>query len=158
MALSTQLVAFTLDRQRFALRLSSVEQAARMAEITPLPRAPSSVLGVINLRGRIIPVFNLRKRFDLPEREIETDDQLLIARSSRRTIALAVDEVSGLVLCADERITSAAAILPGMDMIAGVVRLDDGMMLIHDLDRFLSLDEEHLLDECMKGEYESKSI
>ncbi|MEW6209396.1 MAG: chemotaxis protein CheW [Acidobacteriota bacterium] len=158
MALSTQLVAFTLDHQRFALRLSSVEQAARMAEITPLPRAPDIVLGVINLRGRIIPVFNLRKRFHLPERQIDPDDQLLIARASRRAVALAVDQVSGLVSCADERITAAEEILPRIDMVEGVVRLDDGMILVHDLDRFLSLDEEESLDECLRDEYGRQPI
>lgn len=153
MGLSNQLVAFTLDEQRFALSLASVDEAARMMEITPLPRAPDSVLGVVNIRGRIIPVFNLRKRFHLPEREVEVSDQLLIARSSRRRVALAVDEVSGFVECADERIVAADAILPQIDYVEGVLRLDDGILLIHNLDLFLSLDEEESLDECMKVEH-----
>jgi purine-binding chemotaxis protein CheW len=152
MTLSNQLVAFTLDEQRFALRLASVEGAVRMIEISPLPRSPDVVMGVVNIRGRIIPVFNPRRRFRLPEREIALSDQLLIARSYRRTVALAVDEVSGIVSCADERVVSARKILPQMDYIEGVARLDDGMILIHDLDLFLSLDEEASLDECMKGE------
>lgn len=152
MGLSNQLVAFTLDEQRFALRLASVEQAVRMIEITPLPRAPAVVLGVVNIRGRIIPVFDPRKRFRLPEREIEVSDQLLIACSSRRAVALAVDDVKGLVSCEDERLVAAAAILPQLDYVTGVVKLDDGMILIHDLDLFLSLDEEESLDECIKAE------
>ncbi len=154
MILSNQLVAFTLDEQSFALRLASVEEAARMMEITPLPRAPRVVLGVVNIRGRIIPVFDPRKRFHLPEREIDPGDHLLIARSSRRRVALAVDEVSGLVECADEKIVASDAILPRIDYVEGVLRLDDGILLIHDLDLFLSLDEEESLDESMKVEHD----
>lgn len=158
MGLSNQLVAFTLDEQRFALRLASVEEAVSMMEITPLPGAPRVVLGVVNLRGRIIPVFNPRKRFHLPEREIEVSDQLLIARSSRRAVALAVDEVSGLVSCGDERLVAADTILPQIDYVEGVLRLDDGILLIHNLDLFLSLDEEESLDECMKVENDHQSF
>jgi purine-binding chemotaxis protein CheW len=63
-----QLVVFTLGQQRYGLPLSSVERAARIVEITPLPNAPEIVLGVINVQGRLMPVVNLRHRFRLPER------------------------------------------------------------------------------------------
>ena len=68
------LVAFALNEQRYALRLAIVERIVRMVEITPLPNAPDIVLGVVNLQGRIIPIFNIRRRFGLEEREPDLDD------------------------------------------------------------------------------------
>ncbi len=92
-----QLVVLTLDEQRYALHLSAVERIVRVVEVTPLPKAPEIVLGVVNVQGQIIPVINIRKRFCLPEREMNLSDQLIIAHTSRRTVALAADAVSGVV-------------------------------------------------------------
>lgn len=58
-----QLVVFAFDEQRYALHLSAVERIVRMVEITPLPKAPEIVLGVVNVQGRIVPIVNIRKRF-----------------------------------------------------------------------------------------------
>jgi len=74
-----QLIVFTLDAQRYALHLSAVERAIRMVEITPLPKAPEIVIGVVNIHGAVIPVLNIRKRFRLPEREPDLGDQLIVA-------------------------------------------------------------------------------
>src|ERR1043165_273165 len=91
------LVAFTLDGQHYALRLASVERLVRMVEVIPLPKAPSIVMGVINVQGRIIPVLNLRKRLRLREQEPELSHQIIVARSSARSVGLAVDSVTGVV-------------------------------------------------------------
>jgi purine-binding chemotaxis protein CheW len=146
-----QLVVFTLDQQRYALRLSSVETALRSLEVTPLPKGPEIVLGVINVRGRIIPVFNVRKRFGLPEREIDTTDQFIIANTSRRSVVLVTDAVHGVLERPAESVIPAERIVPGMEYVAGFVTLQDGMVFIHDLDKFLSLDEEKMLSEAAIG-------
>jgi purine-binding chemotaxis protein CheW len=146
---STRLVVFTLDDCRYGLPLELVERAVRIVEITPLPKAPDIVLGVVNVQGRVIPVANVRKRFGLSEREPRLSDQLIIARTPRRPVALVVDAVSGVVEYSEGQAAAARAIVPGTDYIAGVVKLADGMVLIQDLGRFLSLDEERHLDEAM---------
>ena len=66
-----QLIVFTLNEQRYALYLSVVERIVRIVRITPLPKAPEIVSGVINVAGRIIPVLDTRKRFRLPERGLD---------------------------------------------------------------------------------------
>jgi purine-binding chemotaxis protein CheW len=142
--ISDQLVVFTLDEHRYALSLSAVERAVRMVEITPLPKAPAIVLGAINLAGRIVPVLNIRKRFQLHERKPGLGDQLLIARTGR-TVALAVDAVDSVVERSPDEVVAPPTIVPGLEYLAGVVKLADGMLFIHDLDRFLSLDEEEAL-------------
>lgn len=149
-----QYVVFRLDLQRYALPLAAVDRTVRMVDITPLPVAPDAVSGIINLQGQVIPVFNLRRRFHLAERTPESGDILIIARTSRRTIALSVDDAEGVVGGLEkETLVSAEKILSGMEHIAGVIKLEDGMILIHNLDRFLSLNEEKELDDAisMKG-------
>jgi purine-binding chemotaxis protein CheW len=144
-----QLVVFILDEQRYALHLPVVERAIRIVELSPLPKAPEIVLGVINVQGRIVPVVNIRKRFCLPDRNIRLSDQLLIARASRRTVALAVDAVSGMVERPDREIIAAQEILPGIEYVEGVAKLEDGLILIHNLDAFLSLEEEQTLSAAL---------
>src|SRR4030043_457935 len=137
-----QLVVFTLDDQRYALRLPSVERIVQVVEITPLPKAPGIVLGVVNVQGRVIPVVNIRKRFLLPERETNLGDQLIIANTSKRPVALLTDTVNEVIEQSGESMITSEEILPGMKYIEGVVKLKDGMILIHDLNKFLSLEEE----------------
>ncbi len=145
-----RLVIFTLDEQRYALHLSAVERVVLVVEVTLLPKAPEIVLGVINMQGRIIPVMNIRKRFRLPEREISLSDQLITARTSSWTVALVVDSVSGVAERSAQEVIAAEKILPGMEYVEGAAKLEDGIVFIHDLDRFLSLEEEKQLNDAMK--------
>jgi purine-binding chemotaxis protein CheW len=144
-----QLLVFLLDHQRYALHLAAVERVVRAVEVTPLPRAPRIVHGVIDLHGRIIPVIDVRRRFGLPAREIDFNDRFVIARTPRRRVALAVDAVDGVVDHPRGQIQAAEEILPHLEYVEGVLKLKDGMALVHDLGRFLSLDEEDALDQAL---------
>ncbi|MFZ2444826.1 MAG: chemotaxis protein CheW [Syntrophobacteraceae bacterium] len=144
-----RLVVFHLDEQRYALLLSAVERVVRAVEVTPLPAAPAIVLGVINVEGRIVSVIDVRKRFRLPEKEMTVYDHLIIAQTARRTVALPADSASTIVEVSAGEIIHASRILPQLEYVDGVAKLDDGMVLIHDLDKFLSLEEEDALDEAM---------
>jgi purine-binding chemotaxis protein CheW len=141
-------VVFTLGGQ-YALRLASVERVVRAAEITPLPQSPEIVLGVINAQGSILPVVNVRRRFRLPEREMEPGDRMILAVAARRRVALLVDAVTGVVERAEEDVIAAEAVVPHMEYVDGVTTLGDDILLIHDLDSFLSLDEERELDAAL---------
>lgn len=146
-----QIVVFALDEQRYALPLSAVERVVRAVEITPLPKAPEVVLGVIDAQGQVIPVVDVRRRFRLPSRPVDEDDRLILARTSRRRVALVADSVAGVHEPADREMVSAKLELPFAEYIQGVAKTPDGLILIHDLDRFLSLDEEQLLDAALTG-------
>jgi purine-binding chemotaxis protein CheW len=148
------LVVFSLEGGRYALSLPAVQEAARAVEYTPLPKAPAIVLGVINVRGQIIPVLNIRRRFGLPEREIALSDHFLLARTSRRPVALAVDNVTGVLTRPIETIIAAEKILPEMEYVRSVVKLEDGLIFIHDLDTFLSLEEESALEEALPNSHQ----
>lgn len=145
-----RLVVFLLDGQRYALPLSSVTRIVCAAEVTPIPNAPAIVFGALNLQGNVIPVLDVRQRFQLPRRKIGVTDQFLIARTRRRSVALVVDEAQGLLEREASDVVSANLITPGLEQFQGVVKLEDGLVLIHDLEKFLSLDEELALDAAME--------
>ena len=142
-------VVFTLADQRYGLPLARVKRSIRVVAITPLPEAPPIVLGVIDLAGVIIPVIDIRKRFGHPSRDIHLSDHLIVATTSRRTIALLVDEAKGVIEISSETYSPAEKILPGLKLFDGAGSLMDGLVLIHDLERLLSLDEEASIDRAL---------
>lgn len=144
-----QLVVFRLDERCYALLLDVVERIVRAVEVTSLPGAPAIVQGAIDVEGDVVPVLNIRQRFLLPEREIGIDDQFVIARSGQRTVALVIDEAQDVIGYEQSAVVDSNRIVPGLEQFLGVVTLDDGLVLIHDLEKFLSLDEARTLDEAM---------
>lgn len=140
-----------LDGQRYALHLAHVERVIPLVAITPLPQAPPVIVGMINVKGRVVPVASIRMRFGRPERLSVIGDQIVIAHTSRRRMALIVDAAIGVIEIAGHQIVPAGDIIPGMDYIEGVAKLEDGMILIHDLDRFLGIDEERGLDSALSA-------
>ena len=144
-------VVLCLDDLRVALPLSFVERVVRAVSLTPLPDAPEIVLGVVNVGGCIIPAVNMRSRFRLPDRAIALSDQFVIAHTRQRAVALVADAVGGIFEYAAMDIAGADTILPGLDYIDGVIRLADGLMLVHNLDRCLSLEEAASLDRAMRS-------
>ena len=149
MGVANQFVVFALSGQHYALHLAAVDRVVRAAEINPLPQAPEIVTGVINLQGRVIPVINLRQRFRLPQREIALTDQLIIAHTARRPVGLVVDAIIDVIEYPEQGIAAAESILPDLEYVEGFVKLQDGLVLIHDLDKFLSLEEETSLARAL---------
>lgn len=143
---------FALDQQRFGLDIAVVQRVIRVVEITPLPDAPPSVLGIINVHGRIIPVLDLRRRFRFPAREIALSDHLLITQTAHRTIAILVDAVIGVIEWNASMVVPAGDILPDFTEVLGVVKLEGDIVLIHDLEKFLSHHDSHLLDRALEPE------
>lgn len=146
----TRTVVFRLEQQRYALMLAAVERIVRAAAVTPLAQAPAIVLGIVDVAGNILPVFDIRARVGLPHREITSTHQFLIARTAQRRVVLPIDEVEGMVERSSAEITDAAGIAPGIGQITGVIKLEDGLALIYDLDRFLSRDEAGLLETALE--------
>ena len=140
------LVVFSLDEQRYAIPLEQVRNALRMVAVTPVPEGPALLMGLIDLAGNVIPVIDTRARFQHPDREIRLSDQLLVVTTGRRTVALWVDNTWGVLEVTEEHFVPAAQIVPGLDSLAGALKLPDGLILIHDLDRLLSLDDERSIE------------
>lgn len=145
-----QLVVFLLDGRRYALALPVVERIVRAVAVTPLPQAPPVVLGVIDVAGHIIPVLDVRERLRLPRRPVTPEDQFAIVRAGRRRVALAIDAAQGVAMTPSHAVVRSTELTPGLEYLRGVVQLQDGLVLIHDLDQFLSLDEARTLDIALQ--------
>lgn len=145
-------VVFKLDDQRYGLPLEAVEKVYRAAQITLLPEAPEVVTGVINVQGRVVAVINLRKRFHLPEKEPDLDTMFMVANTARRQVILVADNVLGVFPIPRQEEVAAEKIFIGVKYVEGVVRLNDDLVIINDLDLLLSSEEENMLYRAEKKE------
>jgi purine-binding chemotaxis protein CheW len=152
MSETVRLVVFRLDELRIALALEVVERIVRAVEVTPLPRAPAMVLGAIQVAGEVLPVLNLRRRFKLPNSGITPAQHFVITRIPGRRVVLIFDESFGVTEVPAEHIRTGAQVIPGLELLRGIVALDEGLVLIDDLEKFLTPDEESALDEALKEE------
>jgi purine-binding chemotaxis protein CheW len=151
------LLVVEIGRQRYALLLASVREIHRAVTIVTLPRAPPIIEGVIDVRGTVIPVLDLRARFGLPPREVEPDDHLVVAWAGERLVAIRVDQAREIAHVEASAIQRAATSSPGIEHVAGVARLMDGVVLIHDLAHFLSAAESAHLDATLSTTGEAPS-
>ena len=142
MEASSQYFVFALEDQRYALALAVVLKVIRAVELTSLPETPENLVGLLNLRGEIVPVLNIRKRFHLPSHDVDIDDRIVICKAGPRTIAFMADVVVGVVELDPEEVDDAVHILPEMvPFIEGVGKLNDHTVLIYVLDRLFSIQE-----------------
>lgn len=88
-----QLVCFNLADEEYGVDINFVQEVIRVQKITPVPQMPPSVLGVINIRGNIVTVFDLRKQFGLPERPFGEATKILVMRINKTTLGIIVDQI-----------------------------------------------------------------
>lgn len=144
------ILAFELSGGQLGLHAGQVQEVVRAAEVSRLPCAPDVVEGVVNYRGEIIPVLDIRRRFGLPAAPLDPSQHLIIARAGARTVALRVDRALDLLSLPRDAITRSPVDLPGVDHVAGVAPLPDGALVIQDLERFLDLEEARQLDAALQ--------
>lgn len=149
MITSNYLLVFTLGNSRFALNITDVERVIPSLLIAKLPDVPQIVLGIIKLQDKVIPIVNIRQRFHLIDRDIGLTDHIIIAKTKKRTVGLLVDSVDEVTGFDESRVVPVEKILPALRYIKGILQLDDGLLIINDLDQFLSLDEEKVLDNAI---------
>lgn len=135
------LVTFNLLKEEFGVEISTVQEIIRAIDITPVPGAPSHVRGVINLRGKIIPVVDLRRRFSLPEAESNDDQRIVVVEIGQKRIGMLVDSVSQVIkvpLGVVEEMPEEATNVDE-NYIKGVGKLDSRLIIILDLSRSLMM-------------------
>ena len=144
-----RLVVVVLDGRAFALPLATVERVVRMVDVTPLPGAPEVVDGVINVAGDVVAAVSIRRRLGLARGALRSTDNLVLARTPGRRLAVVVDSVSGVADCPQADVAGAAEFAPGASHIEGILKTREGLVLIHDLEKFLSPEEEQSLGRSM---------
>lgn len=131
----SQLVVFGVADRRYALPLEQVVEVLRLVAVTPVPEAPPWVSGVVNLRGRLVPMVDLRPRMGLAPAEPDPAAVFLVAATARRTVAVLADSVGDVVTVpagAIERPDDATA---ADGLVSAVTRSPDGVVLMVNLDR-----------------------
>lgn len=142
-------VVFTIDSARYAIVAETVLEMVRAVAVTTLPGAPVAVAGIINVRGAVVPVFDMRLRFGAPQRRVAPEDHFVLVSATGRTVALHVDTILDLADIDAEAVTNATATLPSTKYIGGAAPMPDGLVLIHDVDTFLSRVEAETLENAL---------
>ena len=142
-----QLVSFVVGAEEYAIPILAVQEINRMMAITRVPQSPSFVEGVINLRGKVIPVVDLRKRFGMPINENTGDERIIVVevqgQTEARVIGFTVDRVNRVLRIGSEIVEPAPAMACGADSeyVLGVGKLDEGLLILLSLDKLFSATE-----------------
>jgi len=152
-----QMVSFILNEEEFGVDILKVQEIIKMVELTRVPNAPDFVEGVINLRGRIVPVIDLRKRFGLPSGEVDKNTRIVIASVNDLVVGFLVDKVREVLRVPKAVIEPPPDLTTSIhtDYITGVAKLDDRLLIILDLERILMASEKQ---ELAHVDRESKEI
>ena len=149
------ILTFDLDTQRYAFPAERVVQVVQMVAISPLPGAPDIVEGIVNVRGTVVPVFDLRARMGLPARAIDPGQHLVILTGEGRPAAVRVDAAEDFISIPNADIAGSGALADagigaaGTRHVAGIAATADGTMVIYDLAAFLSNTESTTLDQAL---------
>lgn len=157
-------LCFAIDTVRLGIKLEDVLQVVRAAAVTVLPDAPRILHGVMDYHGDILPVIDMRAKFNLPARAISPKQVFVIIKTSKRNMILVSDEIEGIRNVEASQLTIAADIDITLSEY-GILRMDDGIVLLFDVEVFLQKQEEMIecllsgkkpalsvVDECSKGE------
>jgi purine-binding chemotaxis protein CheW len=138
-----QLVIFELADENYGVDIASVESIIKMEPITVVPRSPSFVEGVINLRGSILPVVDLHKRFKLVVSETAKDARIVVVNIEGVKVGMVVDGVSEVLRISDESIEPPPPMVTNIDsaFITGIAKIGDKLVIMLDLDKVLSTRE-----------------
>ena len=130
-----QLVVFRLDEEEYAVEISEIREILRMSDITPMPNAPSFIAGVINVRGKIVVVIDLKKRFNLVRYSKEKNLHIIIAEIGDNTFGAIVDEVTEVLRVPNDALEEAPSIISEKihaDYVRGMVVLEDRLIILLD--------------------------
>ncbi|MGI5836061.1 MAG: chemotaxis protein CheW [Chloroflexota bacterium] len=144
-----QLVIFELANEVYGVDISRVQEIIRMTSITRLPRAPEFVEGVINLRGKVIPVVDLKKRFGLVESERTKSSRIVVVDVGDHIIGMVVDAVSEVLRVPTESVEPPSPVVTTIesDYIRGIAKVDGRLIILLDLNKVLSWEEKKKLRE-----------
>jgi purine-binding chemotaxis protein CheW len=143
-----QLVSFKIANEEFGIDILNVQEINKMTQVTKVPNSPEFVEGVINLRGRVIPVVNLRVKMDLPNREYDKDTRIIVVDLTGKTVGFLVDSVSEVLRIPRNIMEPPPSIVAGINSnyITAVGKLEDRLLILLDLDKILHQEEKAVLE------------
>jgi len=145
-----QLVSFNLGSEEYAVEVLKVREIIRMTTITHIPNTPQSVEGIINLRGKVIPIISLRSRFGMAESENNQHTRIIVMDIAGKLMGFIVDGVSEVIRISSSEIQPPPSMVSGgadQDFICGVIQHADQLLLMLQMDRMFSNDEQDAFSE-----------
>ena len=144
-----QLVSFQLGEEEFGVDILKVQEINRMLEITKVPNSPIFVDGVINLRGKVIPILNLRQRFALEKKEIDKKTRIVVVEIDGKVVGVVVDAVSEVLRLPADTVEPPPPMVAGIESeyIKGVGKLENRLLILLDLNKLLTTEERELLNQ-----------
>lgn len=144
-----QLVTFSIGDEEFGVDILKVQEIIRTMEITKVPRAPEFVEGVINLRGKVIPIIDLRRRFGLSSKAHDKHTRIIVIEINNMIVGFVVDSVSEVLRIPASTVEPPPPVVAGMESeyISGVGKLQDRLLILLDLDRLLSNEDLNVLGQ-----------
>lgn len=144
-----QLVTFRLGTEEFGLDVFAVHEILRYTEPTPVPRAPAFVEGVMDVRGTLVPVVDLRRRFELPHVEMGEDTRIVLVEFGGERLGLVVDAVTEVMRVAETAIQPPPRYIRGLaaEYVRGMARLEGRLVVLLEMDRILSSEERIALEQ-----------
>jgi purine-binding chemotaxis protein CheW len=142
-----QLVSFILDKEEYGVEVLKVREIIRMPSITRVPNTPHYVEGVINLRGKVIPIISLRKRFSLDLTDNDSRTRIMVMDMTNELTGFIVDSVAEVIRIASTEIQPAPPVVAGsvdQEYLSGVINRDDRLLVLLDLERLFSQEEQQL--------------
>jgi purine-binding chemotaxis protein CheW len=146
-----QLVSFTLGGEEFGVDILRVQEINRMVMVTAVPNSPSFVDGVINLRGKVIPIIDLRTRFGMPRKEHDKNTRIIVIELKNNIVGFVVDAVSEVLRILRSVTEPPPAVVAGIhaDYITAVGKLEDRLLILLDLEKVFSVEEHMTLKEVV---------
>lgn len=144
---TVQLIVFSVGKEEYGLEIEKVQEVIRMSQIKKLPRAPQFILGVMNLRGNIIPIVGLREKFNLEPLDYNEFTRIIVVNHNDKLIGMVVDEVNRVVNVPSENIEGNPDVVLSNTkaLVRGVAKMDDSVIIMVELDYLLyTLDEVNL--------------
>ena len=144
-----QLVSFIVGGEEFGISILRVQEIIRPMQITQVPHAPAFVEGIINLRGRIVPVVDLRQRFGFSSRENDSDTRILVLETEEQEVGFVADAVREVLQVDASTIEPAPQLAAPVEAryLRGVAKLEDRLLILLDLEGVLSREEACVLEE-----------
>ncbi len=143
-ATATELVVFRIDKSEYAIPVEHVAEILRMVAIAPVPEAPEWLPGVINLRGKVIPVIDLRTRLGLPNMEVGLNTPIIVAETEGQMVGLVADSVTELLSVPLDSVEPPDARVGNANAVEAVARAGERLLLIFDLERVCAGSQQHL--------------
>lgn len=144
-----QYVSFVLGGEEYGVPILCVQEIIRHETLTRVPQSPSFVDGVLNLRGQVIPVVNLRKKFELPVRERDKSTRIIVVEVKGRVMGMVVDEVSEVLQVNMEDIAPPPPMGTHLrtDYISGMAKINETLVILLEIDKILTTEESLILEE-----------